>query len=430
MLKREELVAILGKYKLSHIQSEQEVRSKLIVDLIEWLGYPSQYRAEDFKVFCYKNETVQNAKKADFLLFDDTNFDCNNGPSVEQLAWVQDHSLLVVEGKKPGKMPENTFQPRYYSICTSAVGYLFIDGSKVRGYLWGKISSDLPLIDCDLSELVDNNDFLQFSFENIKRIKEEGIENIKALLPIQYKKKLSTMCGESLPDINGTGLITRYIIRIDDAVLDHENNQIPLPFDCLRHEKRIILLADAGQGKTFSLYQIYNESIQNGYHPFFYSLRSLTQENVLSLIAQEKVEVDENAAFILDGLDEMSDENRSFFLQIIGQIIVIYPEILFIVSSRSNTFSEQFNTFDAQLYTIKDITQQDIHDLLCQYSIDEELWFQQVAEQNLDQFCKNAFYLNEMFSLFSFDRALAESLNPHGRNHRIQDNNRHYTFTG
>ena len=51
MLKREELIKIIEEYRLSHIQSEAEVRSKLIVSLIEWLGYPSQYRAEEFNVY-------------------------------------------------------------------------------------------------------------------------------------------------------------------------------------------------------------------------------------------------------------------------------------------------------------------------------------------------------------------------------------------
>ena len=51
---QEMLKGIIDKYQRSIIQSEAEVRSKLIVPLIEWLGYPSEYRAEEFPVYGFE----------------------------------------------------------------------------------------------------------------------------------------------------------------------------------------------------------------------------------------------------------------------------------------------------------------------------------------------------------------------------------------
>ena len=41
---------VIASYKKSKIQSEAEVRSKLIVPLFEALGYPSELRSEEYPV--------------------------------------------------------------------------------------------------------------------------------------------------------------------------------------------------------------------------------------------------------------------------------------------------------------------------------------------------------------------------------------------
>ena len=51
MLNRDELIKIIEEYRLSRIQSEAEVCSKLIVPLIEWLGYPSQFRSQRINMY-------------------------------------------------------------------------------------------------------------------------------------------------------------------------------------------------------------------------------------------------------------------------------------------------------------------------------------------------------------------------------------------
>lgn len=47
---------IIEEFKRSNIQSEAEVRSKLIVPLTEYLGYPSWLRAEEFPVYGFEEE--------------------------------------------------------------------------------------------------------------------------------------------------------------------------------------------------------------------------------------------------------------------------------------------------------------------------------------------------------------------------------------
>ena len=253
MLKRDELIKIIEEYRLSHIQSEAEVRSKLIVPLIEWLGYPAQFRAEEFPVYGNGGGTPLPAKHVDFLLFDDAEFGNNRERKRSQLDWVGNHSLLVVEAKKPDEITESNAQPQFYSAWTRAVAYIFIDGNRIRGYLLGKTTADVSIFDCDVCELPTNEDFLQFSYKNIRQLKENGVESIRTLTPIRYKRKLSLLCSPGIPDLKGATLITRYIVPASTYTNDYKEAQLPLPFDYLKQEKRIIVLAEAGHGKTYSL---------------------------------------------------------------------------------------------------------------------------------------------------------------------------------
>lgn len=65
---------IIYEYQKSTIQSEAEVRSKLIVPLLNALGYPSSLRAEEFPVHGFEGRKKLPAKSADLILFSDSHF--------------------------------------------------------------------------------------------------------------------------------------------------------------------------------------------------------------------------------------------------------------------------------------------------------------------------------------------------------------------
>ena len=102
----DDLSCILTEYKKSKIQSEAEVRSKLIVPLLEYLGYPSWLRAEEFPVYGFEGRKRITAKNADYILFTEKEFGDYRSFEKDSIEWVQNHSLLVVEAKKPGELEE------------------------------------------------------------------------------------------------------------------------------------------------------------------------------------------------------------------------------------------------------------------------------------------------------------------------------------
>ena len=193
MLKRGELEDIISEYRQSHIQSEAEVRTKLIVPLIRWLGYPQSLRAEEFPVYGFEGGKALPAKDADFILFTDALFGEHRSSNEEDITWVQDHSLIVIEAKKPGKMPSVLGQPQFYSIWTRSVAYLATDGETIRGRMVKMLSADTTVIDCKIDDLPENEALLCFSYENIRKAKEDGLISLRHF---QEGLCLSTIDGE------------------------------------------------------------------------------------------------------------------------------------------------------------------------------------------------------------------------------------------
>ena len=165
---------IVTEYQKSMIQSEAEVRSKLIVPLLEVLGYPSCLRAEEFPVYGFEGRKPIPAKSVDFILFSDSHFAEYRKLTDRCRNWVFSHSLLIVEAKKPGEIPEVLGQPEYYTIWTRAVAYLITDGIQIKGYFHNNINADYEMIECAIEDLPCNDGIWSFSYDNILRIKESA----------------------------------------------------------------------------------------------------------------------------------------------------------------------------------------------------------------------------------------------------------------
>lgn len=172
---------IIEEYKRSMVQSEAEVRSKLIVPLIDALGYPSYLRAEEFPIYGFGGGKQLPATHGDFVLFSDREFALHRKFNKEDLDWVYQHSLLIFEAKKPGEMPELNGQPQFYTHWTKAVAYLMSDGETIRGYYYNRVNSDPEIIDCLIDDLPSHDEFMNFCYEKILHIKEEGFDHFELI---------------------------------------------------------------------------------------------------------------------------------------------------------------------------------------------------------------------------------------------------------
>lgn len=187
---------ILEEYKKSKIQSEAEVRSKLLVPLLEYLGYPSWLRAEEFPVYGFEGKRRIPTKNADYILFTEKEFGDHRTFEKDDVEWVQNHSLLVVEAKKPGKLEAIQGQAEYYTMWTRAVAYIVSDGVKIEGYYYNPVTADKNILNCMVVELQNfEQNFQQFSYDNIKILKSEKmairLENTNEFNAINLEEELS-----------------------------------------------------------------------------------------------------------------------------------------------------------------------------------------------------------------------------------------------
>ena len=162
---REKLKKIVIEYKKSVIQSEAEVRSKFIVPLLEFLQYPTEFRAEEFPVYGFEGGRALPAKNADFILFSDKEFGAHRTATHANIEWVQNHSLLKKKKKKPGTMPNTMGQPTFYTMWTKSIAYLISDGETIKGYYYNLIAADIQVIECNISNLPDFEGIWNFSFK-------------------------------------------------------------------------------------------------------------------------------------------------------------------------------------------------------------------------------------------------------------------------
>ena len=189
VLDNSSIKAVIDEYAKSEIQSEAEVRSKLVVPLLCALGYPSELRAEEFPVYGFGGRNKLPAKNADFLLFSNKEFGAHRRDTQKDKDWVQSHSLLIVEAKKPGEMPDSSGQAQFYTMWTKAVAYMVTDGCEIKAYCYSDISSDYKIIGCSISDLPYVAGFNVLSFDNIQSIKEKGQTALQEYNSLQKSAK-------------------------------------------------------------------------------------------------------------------------------------------------------------------------------------------------------------------------------------------------
>ena len=212
---------LVDEYRLSKVQSEAEVRSKFIVPLLDILGYPSYLRAEEFPVYGHEGRKALPAKNADFVLFSDRDFACHREKNAEHTTWVKKHSLLIVEAKKPGELPENLGQPQFYTVWTRAVAYLATDGAVVKGYYYNPINADPQVIDCTVEDLPTHNEILALSYENILKMK------LLRKFPSDIQTLLQDSCIEVVESASAEGKLRLVDAKSISLVKEEEVQDFP-----------------------------------------------------------------------------------------------------------------------------------------------------------------------------------------------------------
>lgn len=183
--------------------------------------------------------------------------------------------------------------------------------------------------------------------------------------------------------------------------------------------KYIVLLSDAGVGKTSELKQLaYHYSRNRLYYPILVCLNKYTNKSISEyfpkyweLIPEEKLII------LLDGLDEIENKNKNDAIREIGLFAENHPNTYIVISCRTNFYKiEDENIFG--MSTLNGFTSYillDLENKAIKKYVNDKLdfkstyFFDSVYDKNLYPLLRSPFYLINLVKLYAKNNTLPKN---------------------
>lgn len=181
---------------------------------------------------------------------------------------------------------------------------------------------------------------------------------------------------------------------------------------CIKNRK-IVLLGEAGCGKSIALKQLAAMACETDYIPLLINLSSYTDETIELLINENYPEIDYGKVFlILDAFDEIGTQNKSQFVKKLNKFATQNPNTIILISSRSNfySFAEEnesnglFKEFAE--YGISPLTYKDISEYAEANGANYQVFWGAVCKNELYNLAISPFYLVELLQIYKRNNAL------------------------
>ncbi len=178
-------------------------------------------------------------------------------------------------------------------------------------------------------------------------------------------------------------------------------------------EYQVVLLGQAGSGKTTELEKLTCELCMQGVAPIYISLNTYDNEPIEELIEKWMCGyVIEDYVLILDGYDEIAD--ISGFQRKLNSYVQRNPKQKIILSTRNNFYhlsrekEQNGSLISFKEYTIFPILQEDISDYLKKEQVDEKQFWKQVYAKKLTEQVKVPFFFIHLVEIFEKNGCLPE----------------------
>ena len=190
------------------------------------------------------------------------------------------------------------------------------------------------------------------------------------------------------------------------------------PLDVCLESKRVVLLGEAGSGKSVLLKQLAHEACDTEYYPLFCQLNQYDySKSIEDLICDTYPSmVDYSKVFlILDGYDEIGSGKRDEFARRLLSFSSKNAKTIIIISTRSNFYiaggdNGEESTFESfQPYEIVPLSKENIDTFLCNRGIDCEEFWSEVSNKKLESLVFNPFYLHAITTVFQEEHTLPDT---------------------
>ena len=223
-------------------------------------------------------------------------------------------------------------------------------------------------------------------------------------VPAINKKKYSMPENTILRKIDAYKSITEGY-----ALLCHPENMLE---GCLKNGK-IVLLGEAGCGKSIALKQLAAMACETDYFPLLINLNSYTDETIEFLINEIYPDVDYEKIFlILDAFDEIGTQHKSQFVKKLNKFATQNPNTIILISSRNNfySFSEENESNGLFVgfaeYGIAPLSYRDISEYVTNNGVIYHDFWMAVCKNELYNLAVSPFYLVELLKIYKRNNAL------------------------
>lgn len=192
---------------------------------------------------------------------------------------------------------------------------------------------------------------------------------------------------------------------IQDSNICLHMDEVDDLYEICQKERRIVLLGDAGCGKTTVLKQVSHHACDD-YHTLFISLSDYSGQEIDYLISNSYPDYKSLSLFLIfDAFDEAGERNRDTFARKLNLFISNYPRTTVLISVRNNFYmfscgEEGVSKFtEFKEYGLYPLTGNDIRDYSERNGIDFQTFNAELNRNGLRTLSYNPFYLVNLIKL-------------------------------
>lgn len=207
--------------------------------------------------------------------------------------------------------------------------------------------------------------------------------------------------------------IERKVIQIGKNDYFNKENRKSL-YEIISDNDKVVLLSDAGEGKTEEVKRLVNEVNQNERNicAFYKKLNTYIDKKIEEMIPKEYEGIPfQNLLFVFDGFDEIENKNKSDFIKKLEDFCEENKDIKVVVTCRKNFYENHNSDYEGTIkgfkeYVLCKINDDDINEILLKENINQEEFWKEINRKQLNYMVYNPFYLEKIFKRYIEKRVL------------------------
>jgi len=230
-------------------------------------------------------------------------------------------------------------------------------------------------------------------------------------------RKISQIKKENREDVIDN-YIERKVIQLGKNDYFNRENRKKL-YEIIDKNDKVVLLSDAGEGKTQEAKNLVNKinEKEKNICAFYKGLNTYTDQKIEEMIPKEYKGIPfQNLLFVLDGLDEIENKNRTTFIRNIEDFCEENKDIKIVITCRRSFYEPRNTGYDGTLkgfieYVLCKVNEDDINEILLREDINQSEFWKEIIRKKFHYMIYNPFYLNEIIKQYKTNGILLDKEN-------------------